>query len=153
MSAMAGMLHAQLGETMTMVHTAEKPTDVEWDAMLAHFRAKRAERVIVFTDGGGPSTLQRGRLNDALEGSVVKTAIVSSSQVIRGIVTALSWFNPGIRSFSPHQASLAMSYLGLPATEHERLMQHVLKLSRELQASGLRCVVWPGSSGSDSTAR
>lgn len=150
---MAGMLHAQFGGTMTMVHTAEKPTDVEWDAMLAHFRANRAERVIVFTDGGGPSTLQRGRLNDALEGAVVKTAIVSSSQVIRGIATALSWFNPGIRSFLPHQAPLALSYLGLAAGEHERVMQHVLKLSRDLHVDGLRCVVWSGPSGSDTKAR
>jgi len=150
---MAGMLHAQFGETMTMVHTAEKPTDVEWDAMLAHFRAKRAERVIVFTDGGGPTTLQRGRLNDALEGSVVKTAVVSSSPVIRGIVTALSWFNPGIKSFLPHEASLALGYLGLAAGEHERLMQKVVRLSRELQGGGLRCVVWAGPSTSDSKAR
>jgi hypothetical protein len=41
---MAGMLHGQFGETMTMVHAAEAPTDAEWDAMLAHFRAKRAGR-------------------------------------------------------------------------------------------------------------
>lgn len=150
---MAGMLHAQFGGTMTMVHTADNPTDEEWDAMLGHFRARRAERVIVFTDGGGPTTLQRGRLNDALEGSAVKTAIVSSSQVIRGIVTALSWFNPGIKSFLPHQAPLALTYLGLATGEHEPLMQHVLKLSRELHVGGLRCVVWGGPSSSESKAR
>jgi hypothetical protein len=150
---MAGMLHGQFGETMTMVHTAEAPTDAEWDAMLTHFRAKRAPRVIVFTDGGGPTILQRGRLNDALGGSVVKTAVVTSSQVIRGIVTALSWFNPGIKSFSPDRAALALTYLGLAATEHDQVMQQVMKLSRQLQIEGLRCVVWPAPRSSDSRAR
>jgi hypothetical protein len=149
---MAGMLHGQFDETMTMVHTADAPTDEEWDAMLAHYRAKRAPRVIVFTDGGGPTTLQRGRLNDALEGMVVKTAVVTASPVIRGIVTALSWFNPGIKSFVPDRAALALSYLGLAAGEHDRVMQQVMKLSRQLQPEGLQCVVWPGRSSPDKRA-
>lgn len=149
---MAGMLHGQFGDTMTMVHTADAPTDEEWEAMLAHYRAHRAPRVIVFTEGGGPNTLQRGRLNDTLAGTVVKTAIVSASQVIRGVVTALSWFNPGIRSFSPDRAAQALSYLGVPPGEHDRHMQQVVMLSRQLRPEGLRCVIWPGIRSSDKRA-
>jgi hypothetical protein len=139
---MPTMRYQQLGDTMAMVHTADAPTDQEWDEMLDHHRRHRPTRVLVFTDGGGPTTLQRGRLNDALEGRVVKTAVVSSSQVVRGIVTALSWFNPGIRSFSPGEAPRALTYLGVAAGESAPLMQQVLKLSRELKPDGMRCVVW-----------
>ncbi|NUP05419.1 MAG: hypothetical protein HOW73_05090 [Polyangiaceae bacterium] len=142
------MRFEQFGDTVAMVHTADPPSDEEWDAYLASQRAHWSARVLVFTEGGGPTTLQRGRLNDALAGRIVKTAVVSSSAVIRGIVTALSWFNPGIKSFLPNEASAALRYLGVAVEDQAGLMQKVTRLSKELKAGGLRCVVWPEQSSS-----
>lgn len=139
---MVNMRHQQLGDTLLMVHSAEAPSEQEWDAMLAQLQKQFPARVLVFTDGGGPTTLQRGRLNDALVGKPVKAAIVTSSQIVRGIVTALAWFNPGIKAFSPVRAPAALDYLGVPVEQRAALMRQVPRLAKELDARGLQCVVW-----------
>ncbi|NUP09682.1 MAG: hypothetical protein HOW73_26860 [Polyangiaceae bacterium] len=139
---MPTMRFEQFGDTVAMVHTADAPSDTEWDAMLAFLRTHWPARVLVFTEGGGPTTLQRGRLNDALGKDVMSTAVVTSSAVVRGIVTALSWFNPGIKTFSPDGAAAALRYLGVPAEERHELMRRVSKMSSELKPGGLKCVVW-----------
>ncbi|NUP09677.1 MAG: hypothetical protein HOW73_26835 [Polyangiaceae bacterium] len=139
---MATMRYELFGDTLAILHMANAPSDDEWEGMLVYLRANWPARVVVFTDGGGPTTLQRGRLNDALSGKPLKTAVVTSSAVVRGIVTALSWFNAGIKTFTPDRAPAALRYLGVAVDAHEHLMQQVLKLSKQLTADGLKCVVW-----------
>lgn len=144
---MLTMRHHFHGRTLITVHTAEPPTDPEWDAVLQDFQDRKPERVLVFTEGGGPATLQRGRLNDALGGKPLTTAIVSSSPVVRGIVTALSWFNPDMRVFHPDRARAALEYLGIASEQHAACMGRVQKLATSLRDGGLRCVVWSEGRG------
>ena len=69
---------------------------------------------LVATKGGGPTSTQRKYLNDLLAGRHVPVAVMSSSTAVRGVVTALSWFNRKIKAFPPEGLADALTYLEIP---------------------------------------
>lgn len=121
---------------LILVHTKDSPADAEWAAYLADARTWRdkIEGFLVVTEGGGPNTLQRGEMNDVLEAEKRggKTAVVTLSRIARGIVTALSWFNPGIKAFSTINVPAALDYLNVPKPDQDGLMMELKRLKGEL---------------------
>lgn len=111
------MVHQRIGNIFVLAHTQDGPDAAEWNAYLDDLERRAtnvgAVRTLVVTEGGGPDTRQRTRLNEILAGAPTLAAIVTDSLVARGIVTALGWFNPDIRPFSLASLSEAMRYLGL----------------------------------------
>jgi hypothetical protein len=121
---------------LILVHTKDSPSDAEWGEYLQnakHWR-DRIEGFLVVTEGGGPNTLQRGEMNDVLEAEKRggKTAVVTLSRIARGIVTALSWFNPGIKAFSTIHIPAALDYLGVAKADHDLLISELKRLKSEL---------------------
>jgi hypothetical protein len=116
---MPSMVHEVCGDLFVVIHPATPPTEDEWMDYLRSWRPLDMARMrtIVFTDGGGPNAAQRKLANEALAGKPSLTAVVSSSQVVRGMVTALSWFNPKIKAFGPEEALEAFHYLGVRTPE------------------------------------
>jgi hypothetical protein len=108
-------------DLLISLHTAEPPDDEEWSEysrqLLALIRQTIEDpqkgRRIVFTDGGSPNLRQRAEINKILSGRAMKVAIISSSPTAQGAVTALSWYNPLIRSFAPSKLSDAWQHLGI----------------------------------------
>lgn len=119
-----------------LVHGATSPSDAEWSAYLADLERwlPGVVGVLVDTDGGGLTSDQRRLLNAAAARSgrtSIRTAVLSSSLLGRGIVIALNLFNPKIRVFRPEAVDQALSYVGIaldrPAVlvEVERLRQRL----------------------------
>jgi hypothetical protein len=50
---------------------------------------------------------------------------VSDSTFVRGIVTALSWFNHGVRSFSPDDFAVACAHLELSEAQVHQLRRRL----------------------------
>ncbi len=101
---------------LLVVHGHEPPSDDEWEAYLAQVKlvvATGRPRAMAVTEGGAPSLSQRTQLNRILRGTRAIGAVVSDSGFVRGIVTALSWFNRGVRSFSPEDFEAACAHLEL----------------------------------------
>src|SRR5678809_606473 len=100
----SGVWHDAEGLVVVVVQNATAPTDAEWASYCAHIasglEAKKPSGIAI-TDGGGPNAVQRGKVNDLLGGRQVRSAVVSDSRLIRGIVTALTWFNRETAAFSP----------------------------------------------------
>lgn len=119
-----------------VVHTKENPSDEEWDAYVEFSRANLGnfDCTLIITDGGGPNTMQRGNLNDMLEAANYKgkISVVTLNRLVRGIVTALSWFNPNIKAFSTLQISSALEYLGVPADQHAAVNAEIKRLRDKL---------------------
>lgn len=120
-----------------VMHTKDNPTDEEWAEYvdftvknLAHFTS-----TMIITEGGAPNAMQRGSMNDLLEakGFKQKVAVVTVSRLARGIVTALSWFNPNVRAFSTVQVPAALTYLDIPAADHEGILNEVRALRQKLK--------------------
>jgi hypothetical protein len=125
---------------LILVHTKDSPTDAEWTeyAQAASKWKRDIQGFLVITEGGGPNTMQRAELDAAIgiESHSAKTAVVTVSRIARGIVTAISWFSPGIKAFSTNQLSHALEYLGVSATEVDSVNAEIRRLKKELGIPG-----------------
>lgn len=120
-----------------LVHGRENPSEAEWNAYidaLAGLIAKVGDiSVLVVTDGGGPNSVQRTDMNDRIRGgNDMRGAVVTESRVARGIVTALSWFNAGVKAFPPVRLRDALRHLGLDEAEQAEALAAVRRLRDEL---------------------
>jgi hypothetical protein len=106
------------------LHRKAPPSDGEWTTYLealeqavARFDGvARHVRALSISDGGGPDAKQREQLKAFMRratGSRGVASIVTADPIGRGIVKALSWFNPDTRGFAPNQMRAAIDYLGL----------------------------------------
>lgn len=118
--------------------TKEMPSDHEWDEflkMLATHRANFAAlKILIVTDGGGPTLTQRKRLQTALAGQSVKVAVVTDSIKVRFIVSSVALLNHSISTFSRAEFSKAVAFLGLGAGEYRLAMKAVDEMTQLLQA-------------------
>lgn len=121
-------------DLLISLHTTQPPDEEGWREYSQQLLALILQapddsskgRRLVFTDGGSPNLVQRAEINKILSGRAMKVAIISSSPAAQGVVTALNWYNPLIRLFSPGQLVEAWQHLGV--TESARPF-----IRRELQ--------------------
>ncbi|MET0287326.1 MAG: hypothetical protein ABW352_22765 [Polyangiales bacterium] len=123
------------------LHTAEPVPTNEWDDLitrLASHIASGAEpqraRMLVVTDGGAPDARQRSQLGRLRGGQVIQTAVLvpgMNNPLKRGLMTALTWFNPHMAFFVPTQLSDALHHVGLTETQAQ-LWTALLGLQRQL---------------------
>lgn len=120
-----------------VVHSHSAPGDDEWDAYLADLPAANvldAYRFIIFSLGGGPSGAQRGRLVHLLQGRTPRAALLTSSTLMRGIGTAVSWFIPSLKLFPLDERRGAFRHLDLAPDEAREANATIDRLLHELGA-------------------
>lgn len=139
-----------LGEIHVVLLGESTPTDADWNAYMAAVQEARAKglepermRTLVITDGGGPSAAQRKRVNDDLQGKPTPVAMVSSSLMVRGVVTALQWFNPLVKTFPPEQVGEALKFLKIPERQYDTIWKEAQKLQSELGPLPLKSLKGP----------
>jgi len=131
--------------TLHIIVCSEKdPTVPDWTAYANALQTevKRgvdvAEfRTLVFSDGGGPNAAMRKTISDLLQGKPSPIAIVSGSAMMRGVVTALRWFNPSCRAYSPNEVGQALDFLQVPHLKFDAIKHAALEMQA---AMGLRVV-------------
>lgn len=138
-NAVAKTVSVDGGEVMVFLHTARAPSSEEW-AMCTQLLVRAVAtgsfprmRVLVVTDGGGPDVVMRSELQAFFKkhDHFPKTAVVTTSVLSRGIVTAVSWFNPNIKAFAPIHFGAALDHLGVPRAA-PRLLRELAEMEREL---------------------
>ena len=109
----------------------------EWARYMVELRGapKLSLKTMVLTEGASPNAAQRKEMVDLFQGMAPPTGIVSSNSLVRGLTTALSWFNPNVKSFSPDQMGEAFAYLGVPRSLEERVWKEIWRLRAELPNS------------------
>jgi hypothetical protein len=130
-------------DLLMFLHGTRNPTRDEWsDAMALMTRYAttgdfRRLRVLVVSDGGGPDTAQRGQLQDFFKAKnhSLQSSVITASVLTRGIVAAVSWFNPNIKAFSPRHFADALAHLGQPRSAMPRLLREFSQMERELSPS------------------
>jgi hypothetical protein len=118
------------------VHGSDPVSAQQFPEVLATFRKLdyRTVKMLVVTEGGGPTPQQRKEMTTAMAGEQMLTAVVSDAVMIRGIVTALSWFNPKIRSFRTSDIDGALRYLEVSSARFEDIRGEVAELQSQLHA-------------------
>ena len=127
---------------LLVAHGAQAPSESDWSGYLRyceHHMPRTCRRTLVRTRGGGPDAAQRKRAQQLIttisQGIVepLRVAVVTDSTLVRGIVTALNWFNPHTRAFAPDALSQALDYLSVPPGEPAaRVTGELQKLDREV---------------------
>jgi hypothetical protein len=138
-NAVARMMTVEGGEAMVFLHTARAPSQEEWAHSMQMLERAASTgsfsriRVLVVTDGGGPDVVMRSELQALFkkQGHSPKTAVVTTSVLSRGIVTAVSWFNPNIKAFAPIHFGQALEHIGLPRAA-TRLLRELAEMEGEL---------------------
>ena len=131
------MVYRLIGQILVTVHSDKSPDDVEWEPYF-QFSTKlppTCRRMLVVSKGGGPNAKQRKYVNEAYTKDVKMTvAVVNDSAMVRGIVTALGWFNSHIKPFPYTDAGMqdAFKYLGVTGNEAKTLLAEVQKMKMEL---------------------
>jgi hypothetical protein len=130
------------GEIMIVIHTSSPPSDAEWKEYMDGLASTDLQtmRSIVITDGGAPNSAQRKAINDLLHGRQVPGIVISPSPFVRGVVTALAWFNPGLKAYSPDNFDDACRYLELTPDEIEVVWDTIDRLRDQLDDPSLRAI-------------
>jgi hypothetical protein len=122
------------GDVIISRGNKETPDERDWDEFLeavARNRARAAKtKILVITDGGGPSVDQRHRLQRALSGHTFRVAVVTDSVKVRFIVSSVALLNREISTFSMADLPRACQYLGLNTQE----VSAALRVAKELEA-------------------
>jgi hypothetical protein len=82
--------------------------------------------------GGGPNGAQRGRLVYVLGQRRPRAALLTSSSLMRGIGTAVSWFISTLEVFPLHDRAAAFRHLELSSDEAQRANAMIDRFVREL---------------------
>lgn len=121
------MDHKTVRGVYVLIHDASDPTPEEWQRYLNDVQKDvdegRSFRVLVYTAGGSPNALQRGRLTTLTEGRGVVTAVISKLKRVRLVVKALSFFHPTI--VSARTLADAADHLGLSTDDERAIMRYV----------------------------
>jgi len=135
---MPNQVTRRLGHLLLLRENAETPSDAEWDETLKLLTEDPEElplvKVLVVTDGGGPTTDQRKKLDRALGGAPVRIAVVSESAKVRFIVSSVALLASHIQSFRISEISGAFAHLSL-SREERRLAERNIREMSELVGS------------------
>ena len=125
-----------VGDVFVAVHDAQPPTDADWNATIRHYRKFKPQIRcgLIVSEGGGPTAPQRKALAGEEASDKVPRAVVTSSAVTRGIVTAMRWIGQDIRAFSPDELVGAFRFLGIPDEQQKAVLDTVANLFDELRA-------------------
>ena len=120
--------------------------DGEWDAYLAFASEVLKEglpnRSLVLAKGSLTAG-QRKKLARVVEPfeKTLKSAVVTESAIVRGIVTALQWFHRDVfRTFAPNELDRALEFLDLNGYDRSHVKELALNLRRKLAVADAKAV-------------
>lgn len=112
---------AKCGNCLVYLSSTSAPGESDWAEYMEWLTAALDEKgrgkleILVYERGPGPNAAQRKQLRTLVEERDVKVAVVTTSPVARGVMTALSWFAKSAvyRAFAPAELESAFEFLEL----------------------------------------
>lgn len=131
---------------VVVVHNDQTPSDDDWRAWVEWNHKNVVEkgligRYLIVSEGGAPTAAQRKMLHETMapplkkDPAWIKTAVVTPSTFVRGVMTAMSWLDPIFRAFSPQDIASAYKYLGIPPDYHPGIERMIASLRAEIRRS------------------
>jgi hypothetical protein len=114
------------------VHGTLEPTDNEWNTFVSVCEKHLNGRCLVWTEKVGPKPAQRSKLNERTKAGPLRTAVCSDAAFVRGVVTAISWFNDKIKAFPQNDLVGALRHLDVPATAADTFLTQLKKMRASL---------------------
>jgi hypothetical protein len=108
------------------IHSKNHPLDSSLEALTEFLTSNKSRlssmHVLALSDGGGPSSSQRKRIQEVTRGaSLPRCAVITTSPVGRFVVSALSLFAPNIKVFETDEMTSLLKYLSVDSALEQRL--------------------------------
>lgn len=127
-----------------LVHNKHAPTNEEWSEYIQFNTARgmahgRLSPYLIVSEGGAPTGAQRRAMHDAItpvlqrNPTLMRSAIVTPSTFVRGIVAAMHLVNPIFQAFSPDDMESAYAYLGIPPAYFRDVEAMIASLKAQLR--------------------
>jgi hypothetical protein len=111
------------------------PTDIEWNSLVEH-SAQAVQRLsgqfdnmIIFTDGGAPSIVQRRLLHRKIGMLKFRLALVGDSRSAKGVLATIAWVSHRrYGAFDAGQLDDALAFLALDGALKNRVARTIQSL-------------------------
>ncbi len=104
-----------------------------WKQFVAEMLAKPVTKYLQYATGATQlSSVQRKLGIDAVAEKKMKVVMVTDSTVVRGIVTAASWFGLKVSSWRLAEIEAAVKDLGVPSDRVDVIMKAAKKLAEQV---------------------
>lgn len=118
-----------IDDVAVSVGTNGKMPEEPWKTFVNELNTKPIKKFLCVIIGSIEVTsVQRKLCIDVVNKRRIKAAVVNDSSVVRGIITAASWFSVDVKSFSPDQLLEAVRDLGVPTNREDAIVQAAEKL-------------------------
>lgn len=123
------------GQTLVIVHSAESPTDLEWDVWIERMGQDDYKNILISSLGGGPTAKQRRKTNKFWRGRrLPRFAVVTTSRFVVGTVAAFNWFlDDQLKPFHPDNIRAALDYIEVPQLDRAALLAFVNQLHQQIE--------------------
>ena len=111
------------GKTFIAVHGAKSAAPGDWNAFIRALEAQLTEvrGLLIFSAGASIDIREREQLERLLTLGRLRVAVLTDSKLLRGAVTALSWFKIPIKSFAANDVELALDHIRVEKAERRRV--------------------------------
>ena len=121
------------GVMIGVTGAGEMPVE-EWERFVAHMNQGESTRYLQYAVGSTSLTSVQRKIGiDAVNNNSIAVVMVTDSPIVRGIVTAASWFGVKVKSYSPNQLGEAITALDIPADQHEDVLRAAENLADEVR--------------------
>ncbi|MEI9953047.1 MAG: hypothetical protein WDO74_29725 [Pseudomonadota bacterium] len=131
------------GRLTVVVHSAENPSNLEWQRMLTEESARgqlEDGRTLIVSYGGGPDGHQRELLGRQIGRTPAPTCIMTKSVLVRAITAALLFFNRNMKVVGLEERDRAYAFLGFSAQERDTADRLRRELEAEISLANARSV-------------
>lgn len=132
------MGHRFVGRLVVLVHTDHDPDPDEWQRFIddANARVGSFRGFLIVTSGGSLDAAQRSDAIDLIKRSGASAAVITESAMVRGAVTAVSWFGGKAKAFPAAKLTDALEYAGVEQAARGNVLRVVRELTDTLKAEG-----------------
>jgi hypothetical protein len=107
----------------------------DWDGFCADMKKHRVNRSLGLNLGEAAMTsLQRKSASEIAKMQNIKSAIITDNSLVRGVVTALSWFGITIKGFSWAEFDEAVRFLDVPPSLEDRVKAAARTLRQRVES-------------------
>jgi hypothetical protein len=117
-------------DIMIVVQSPGLPSSADWSEYIQDARGASFTGVLVIGEDNKLGPTQRADVEDLLKRHNARNAVVTSSTITRGVLTALRWFGLPIKAFLPSDLDGALKFLAVPQAQHNDVLATLEKLKR-----------------------
>ncbi|HEX2573555.1 MAG TPA: hypothetical protein VH877_28660 [Polyangia bacterium] len=120
------------GNLMVTCSTAGEMVPERWREYINELRDKKITKVLGLNLGSvSLNSVQRREVGSLVQSQGIVSAVVTDDRMIRGVVTAISWFGGNVKAYSWDELKEAIKFLGVGP--EERIVAIAHRLKRECQ--------------------